>query len=58
MQVLLRHIVRLCEELGARVVAEGIETREELEVVRAAGAHYGQGYFLARPSFPPPGISA
>jgi EAL domain-containing protein (putative c-di-GMP-specific phosphodiesterase class I) len=58
MQVLLRHIVRLCEELGARVVAEGIETREELDVVRAAGAHYGQGYFLARPSFPPPGIAA
>lgn len=56
MQVLLRHLVRLCEELGARVVAEGIETAEELAAVRSAGAHYGQGYFLARPSFPPPMI--
>jgi EAL domain-containing protein (putative c-di-GMP-specific phosphodiesterase class I) len=35
-------------------VGEGIETKEELEAVREAGAHYGQGYLLARPQFPPP----
>lgn len=51
---LVSAIVVLCKDLGASVVAEGIETRQELEAVREAGAQYGQGYLLARPEFPPP----
>ena len=51
---LVRSIVRLCEDMGAKVVAEGIETESELEAVIETGAHYGQGYLLARPAFPPP----
>jgi EAL domain-containing protein (putative c-di-GMP-specific phosphodiesterase class I) len=56
-QRLVAALVRLCEDLGAKVVAEGIETAAELDVVRACGAHYGQGYHFARPTFPPPTIS-
>lgn len=51
---LVRAIVRLCEDLGAEVVAEGIETEGELETVTRAGVHYGQGYFIARPNATPP----
>jgi EAL domain-containing protein (putative c-di-GMP-specific phosphodiesterase class I) len=51
---LVKSIVVLCRDLGAQVVAEGIETREELEAAREAGAHYAQGYLLARPAFPMP----
>ena len=51
---LVSAIVVLCRELGASVVAEGIETVDELRGAIAAGAHYGQGYLLARPAFPPP----
>ena len=54
---LVSAIVVLCRELDAMVVAEGIETAEELEAVQEAGAHFGQGYLLARPAFPPPGIT-
>lgn len=54
---LLRGIVRLCEDMDAKVVAEGIETETELEAVIEAGAHYGQGFLLARPQFPPPEIN-
>ncbi len=54
LQILVTHIVRLCNDLGARVVAEGIEEESEMNVVRDVGAHYGQGYYLARPAFPPP----
>jgi EAL domain-containing protein (putative c-di-GMP-specific phosphodiesterase class I) len=54
---LVAAIVRLCTELDARVVAEGIETVEELAAVVEAGARYGQGYLLARPAFPPPPVS-
>lgn len=53
---LLGAIVRLCEELGAKVVAEGIETVDEYLAVRDAGAHFGQGFLLARPAFPGPGV--
>jgi EAL domain-containing protein (putative c-di-GMP-specific phosphodiesterase class I) len=53
---LVSAIVRLCSELDSKVVAEGIETQTELEAVIAAGARYGQGYFLARPAFPPPPV--
>jgi len=53
---LVKHLVTMCEDLGARVVAEGIETEDELEAVRAAGVHLGQGYLIARPAFPPPPV--
>jgi EAL domain-containing protein (putative c-di-GMP-specific phosphodiesterase class I) len=56
-QILVRHVVRLCMELGADVVAEGIETPDELSAVIDCGAHYAQGYLLGRPSYPlPPAV--
>jgi EAL domain-containing protein (putative c-di-GMP-specific phosphodiesterase class I) len=55
-QVLVRHIVQLCQELGALVVAEGIEQETEMKVVIDCGAHYGQGYYFARPAYPAPGV--
>lgn len=47
---LVRALVELCSQLGARVVAEGIETNEELAAVIDAGVHFGQGYLLQRPN--------
>ncbi len=55
-QKLVTMIVRLCEALDASVVAEGIETHEELRAVCDAGVKYGQGFLLARPGFPPPSV--
>ncbi len=54
---LVKSIVVMCHDLGALVVAEGIETEEELEAVKDSGAHFGQGYLLAKPAFPPPGLT-
>lgn len=51
---LVSAIVVLCRDLDAMVVAEGIETTEELDAVLAAGAHFAQGYLFAKPAFPPP----
>jgi EAL domain-containing protein (putative c-di-GMP-specific phosphodiesterase class I) len=53
-QILVRHVVELCRELGATVVAEGIETGDELKASRDVGAHYGQGFLFARPAYPLP----
>lgn len=54
LHTLVTAITKLCVDLGAQVVAEGIETVEELDACMAAGARYGQGYLLARPAYPPP----
>jgi EAL domain-containing protein (putative c-di-GMP-specific phosphodiesterase class I) len=53
-QVAIRHIVNMCKELGARVVAEGVETVDELSCVCDLGVDFVQGYLLARPGLPPP----
>ena len=53
---LLRSIARLCRDMSAKVVVEGVETAGELEVATAIGADYCQGYFLARPAFPAPEV--
>ena len=51
---LVRAIVRMCEDLGTRVVAEGIETADDARAVLDTGAHFGQGFYFAKPSYPPP----
>ena len=51
-QKIVKHVVNLCEDLGAEVVAEGIETREELRTLESLACHYGQGFLLARPDYP------
>lgn len=53
---LVTSLVRLCVDMEAMVVVEGIETEEELDAVRSTGAHLGQGYFLARPASPAPEV--
>ena len=39
-QIVVRHVANMCKELGARVVAEGVETRDELACVRDLGVDY------------------
>ena len=45
----LKGIKRFAETFDTVLVAEGIETAEELRVVRDLGIELGQGYFLGRP---------
>lgn len=46
-QIVLRSIAELAANLCARVVAEGVETREELETLLSLGIHLAQGYLLS-----------
>lgn len=43
--------IDFCKENGIKVIAEGIETKEELKTLAVLGADYGQGYFLGRPHY-------
>ena len=48
-QGILRFIMELARFMGLSVVAEGVETREQLERLREIGCDYVQGYYFARP---------
>lgn len=42
-------IIAMAGALGLQCVAEGIETREQMDYLRSLGCHSGQGYLFARP---------
>ncbi|MEV4624101.1 EAL domain-containing protein, partial [Asanoa sp. NPDC049573] len=48
-RALVDGIVRLAHTLGLEVVAEGIETVEERDLLRRTGCPYGQGFLFSRP---------
>jgi diguanylate cyclase (GGDEF)-like protein/PAS domain S-box-containing protein len=46
---IVRTLMSLAEAYDVRVVAEGVETQRQRDVLRNAGCRFGQGYFFARP---------
>jgi EAL domain-containing protein (putative c-di-GMP-specific phosphodiesterase class I) len=51
-QRVVKAILEMGDSLGARVVAEGVETREEADVLADIGVTWAQGYLFARPVDP------
>lgn len=49
-QSIVRHLVGIAGDTGARIVAEGIETAAEQAWVKQAGVDLMQGYYLGRPA--------
>ncbi len=49
---MLRSLGRISTAIDAVMVAEGIETADDMAVLTDLGIKYGQGYFLARPAPP------
>jgi len=47
----VRAMVGLARALGSRLIAEGVETREEYRALRECGVELMQGYLLAKPMF-------
>jgi diguanylate cyclase (GGDEF)-like protein len=50
----LKSIQQIALSCGTDVIAEGVETEAELQVVKEIGIAIGQGYFISRPSPTPP----
>jgi len=46
---LCKAIVVMAHELGLQVVAEGVETQEQRDLLRHAGCDFAQGYLFSRP---------
>ncbi|MFM9834876.1 MAG: GGDEF domain-containing protein [Methylophilaceae bacterium] len=48
-----KSIQQIAENSGAQVIAEGVETEAELNVIRSLNIAYGQGYFFGKPEIEP-----
>ena len=46
---IVRTIITLARNLGMQVVAEGVETARQGDLLRGLGCEYAQGYFFSRP---------
>lgn len=44
---IVRTVLNLAYSLGIRSVAEGVETTQQIDYLRAGGCHYGQGYHFS-----------
>ena len=49
----IQALQQIAEVFGTSLIAEGIETAQDLRVLRDLGLDYGQGYFLGRPDVSP-----
>ena len=48
-QTLYRSVIKLCDDLGLDVIAEGVETAEQAEMVARAGGRLAQGHLFGMP---------
>jgi EAL domain-containing protein (putative c-di-GMP-specific phosphodiesterase class I) len=51
-RALVTTMIKLSHDLGYRVVAEGVETEEVVQLLRTAGCDQAQGYYYGRPMAP------
>lgn len=50
-QIIVRHLVKMCHELGIVVLAEGVERIEEVRFFESLNVTIMQGYYFAKPGF-------
>jgi diguanylate cyclase (GGDEF)-like protein len=48
-RVIIKTIIAMGHSMGMKIIAEGIETKEQLEFLNGYDADIGQGYFFSRP---------
>ena len=50
-QIVVKNLVQTLVELGVHPLAEGVETKEELQYLRYLGVQLFQGFYFAKPQF-------
>ena len=48
-EAIIKHVIGLFHDLGAKVVAEGVETKEQLEFLLSVDCDMIQGYYFYKP---------
>ncbi|MBN8207170.1 EAL domain-containing protein [Bacillus sp. NTK071] len=46
---IVKAVITMCEGLNLSIVAEGIETKEQGEIIRSFGCNFAQGFFYSKP---------
>lgn len=49
MYIMIKHIIQLMHDFDLKVVAEGVETKEDVELLRTYGCDIAQGYYFSKP---------
>ena len=52
-RALLETFVTFADQIGAKIIAEGIETSSVFATLANLDVHFGQGYHIAKPDYPP-----
>jgi sensor c-di-GMP phosphodiesterase-like protein len=47
--IMFKHVVAMAKELGLECIAEGVETEQQLEIMRENGCDFAQGFLYDRP---------
>lgn len=48
-RILVRHVIEACQDMGVTSIAEGVETHEQLDLLRTFHCDLAQGYLFGRP---------
>jgi len=51
-KLLVKHNIELIHEMGGRIVAEGVETKEQFKILKELGCDMIQGYYFSKPLLP------
>ncbi|MDR2897465.1 MAG: EAL domain-containing protein, partial [Spirochaetaceae bacterium] len=56
-QYIVQNLISYARNMGIKILAEGVETRGEMEMLISLGVDYMQGYYLGKPLFEPSQLS-
>ncbi|MBR5088354.1 MAG: EAL domain-containing protein [Ruminiclostridium sp.] len=48
-ELMFRHIISMAQDMGLECVAEGVETKEHIELMKKNNCHIAQGFFFDKP---------
>jgi len=46
---MMKHIISMAEDLGMNTIAEGVETKDQIEILKKYGCLRAQGYYFDKP---------
>ncbi|WP_025724592.1 EAL domain-containing protein [Acholeplasma granularum] len=50
--VMIKHLINVAHNIGVKVIAEGVETKEQYDILKQFGCDFIQGYYLSKPLSP------
>ncbi len=48
-EVIIESVIRMADKLGFKIIAEGVETKEQCDMLLRLGCYDGQGYYFSKP---------